>query len=244
MPPHTRQQLSHRRSRRRAAQQRRNRRIAASVGVPALISGLAMLVLWIGIGRSSDGATTTAANPVPALGPGARPPDIPIAAAGQVQLRLPVDPDRVTAVMFHPVDDPRALDLRPIGPLPWHEVPRDERRGAARGGVDVGARQGTMTYSPVDGTVLAVVPFVVRGRQKGSQFVIKPSNALGVAVLVTHVEPILGQNPPRVGATVQAGRTPLGQVSDLSDVVTQEISQFTADDGNHVAISVARLDNP
>lgn len=212
--------------------------------MPALISGLVVLVLWVGIGRQSGPAGTTDENPVPALGPGARPPDVPIAAAGQVQLRLPVDPGRVTAVAFHPVDDPAVLNLRPTGPLRWHEIPPDSRRGAPRGGVDVGAAAGTVVYSPVDGIVLAVVPFYIRGRQVGYQYVIRPSNALGVAVMVTHVEPMLDGKPLSVGARVQAGRTELGQVPDMSDVVTQEISQFTADAGNHVAIEVTRLDNP
>ena len=226
-------------ARRRAqdARRRRNRRTAVSVAIPALITGLALLVLWLGIGRPSSSGDAGGPD-VPALGPGTRPPDITIAAAGQVQLRLPVDPARVTAVAFRPADDPGALSLTPSGPLPWEDL---GGAGARRSGVDVGARAGTLVYAPVDGRIIAIVPFVLRGRPLGSQYAVKLSNNLGVVVLVSHVEPAVGQTKRAVGDSVRAGATVLGQIPDASSIVRQPISRFSADEGNHVAITVVRL---
>lgn len=238
MPPRTRQQLEHRRDRRRAAARRRNRRVTLSVAIPAAISAVLMLVLWISGGRSTP--TVEGSAVVPPLGPGAKPPDIPIATAGQVQLRLPMDPDRVTAIGFHGVDDPRVLTLTPAGPLPWHDMGGS---GSGRAGVDVGARAGTVVYSPVDGRVIAVTAFVIRGRAMGRQYAISPSSDPGVVVVVNHVEDTLGEEPPTVGKNVQAGTTPLGQVVDVSGLAQQPIARYTAGEGNHVAITVARLAN-
>jgi len=243
MPPHSRHQLASRRTRRQLQQRRRNRRVAASMLVPAALTGLVMGVLWLGTGGSAE-STAPRPAPAPALGPGARPPDLTIARAGQVQLRLPVDPNRLTAIAFHPLEDPRALELEPTGPLDHHDAPREDRPGPERAGVDVGAPAGTMVYAPVDGIVTAVSDYVVRGRVFGHQIGIEPLSATGVVVLVTHVEPHPGVRPPAVGEAVQAGRTALGQVPDLAPYLDQEISRFTADGGNHVSIQVSRIDGP
>lgn len=243
MPPRTHQQLAHRRTRRRAQQRRRNRRVALSVLVAAAGTGLLMGVLWLGAGGSAE-PTVRASVPAPSLGPGARPPDISIARAGQVELRLPVDPGRLTAIAFHPLENPRAVDLEPTGPLRTHDAPRGGRTGPERAGVDVGAPAGTMVYSPVDGIVGAVSDYVVRGRVIGMQIGIEPLAADGVLVLVTHVERHPGVAAPSVGEAVQAGRTALGQIPDVAPFMEQEISRYTADGGNHVSIQVTRTDGP
>lgn len=213
------------------------------MAAPALITGLAMLVLWVGAGGSTD-ETTAPAPAAAVLGPGARPPDVPIARAGQVELRLPVDAERLTAIAFHPVDDPRVIEMVPTGPLPTHDSPRNGRGGPARAVVDIGAPAGTLVYAPVDGIVTAVSDYVVRGQVIGRQYGIEPLTATGIVVMVTHVEDHPGTPKPSVGQAVQAGRTPLGQIKDLSGVMEQEISRFTADAGNHVSIEVVRLDGP
>jgi hypothetical protein len=243
MPTHSRQQLASRRARRRVIDRRRRRRRAVmSLVVPVSLALLVVAVLLVGSG--GDRRETPVATPAPALGPGGTPPDLVIARAGQIQLKLPVDRARVTAIAYHALDDPRAMELEPTGPIEHHDSPRGDRPGPARAGLDVGAPAGTMVYSPVDGIVVAVGRYVIRGRAVGLQIGIEPLAATGVLVMVTHVEPHPGTPVPRVGEAVQAGRTPLGQVPDLSAIVDQEISRFTADAGNHVAISVTRTAGP
>ncbi len=243
MPTHSRQQLASRRARRRVIDRRRRRRRAlVSLAAPLAVAALVIGALLLGSGDGgSDPVTVT---PSPALGPGGRPPDITIARTGQIELKLPVDRSRVTAIAFHPLDDPRALELTPTGPLEHHDSPRGDRPGPGRAGMDVGAPAGTLVYAPVDGIVVAVSEYVVRGRVVGLQMGIEPLRARGVLVMVNHVEPHAGTPVPKVGEAVQAGRTPLGQVPDLSGFLEQEISRFTADAGNHVAINVTRVEGP
>jgi murein DD-endopeptidase MepM/ murein hydrolase activator NlpD len=238
----TREQLASRRARRRVQQRRRNRRVLMSLAVPAAVVGLIFAALWIltGASNTDDAATTTDPAPVSALGPGARPPDVPIAQAGLVDLRLPVDPERVTAIAFHATENPAAVELSPRGPITHHDAPRDGRAGPLRAAVDVGAPAGTLVYSPVDGQVTGRSDFVVRGQVQGYQVVITPPSSTGEAVVVTHVEPHPGTPTPRVGQAVRAGITALGQVRDMGGVMEQEISRYTGDSGNHVTIEVVR----
>jgi hypothetical protein len=223
-------------------QRRRNRRALMSLAVPAAIVGLLFAAIWILAGGSSpeDDAAPTDPAPVSALGPGARPPDVPIAQAGLVELKLPVDPGRVTAIAFHPTENPAAMELTPAGPLTHHDAPRDGRDGPLRAAVDVGAPAGTLVYSPVDGQVTGRSDYVVRGQVQGYQVSVRPPNSTGTVVLVTHVEAHPGTPTPGVGQAVRAGITPLGQVRDMGGVMEQEISRYTGDAGNHVTIEVVR----
>jgi murein DD-endopeptidase MepM/ murein hydrolase activator NlpD len=154
-PPLTREQLRSRRAWQRHNERQRNRRVLISAGLPAAIAGLAVLVLWLGTGGlSSDAAAPRATTPATKpISPGTRPPDIPIAKVGLVSLRLPVVRNQLTAIAFHPVDNPQAVEMDSAGSLDHHQSPRNGRPGPERGAVDVGAAAGTPVYSPVDGTV-------------------------------------------------------------------------------------------
>jgi murein DD-endopeptidase MepM/ murein hydrolase activator NlpD len=212
-----------------------------SAGLPAAIAGLAVLVLWLGTGGlSSDaGGPATTAAATPRITPGTRPPDIPIAKVGLVSLRLPVDRNRLTAIAFHPVDNPQAVEMEPAGSLDHQQAPRNGRPGPERGAIDVGAAAQTPVFSPVDGTVAGVGAYVVQGRLQGSQLTIKPIQANGYAVMITHIEDRPDHPLPSVGTSVTAGVTVLGQVRDFVGV-KQELAQFTSDSGNHVQIEVIR----
>jgi hypothetical protein len=61
---------------------------------------------------------------------------------------------------------------------------------------------------------------------------------------VTHVVAHPGGPAPSVGQAVLSGVTPLGQIIDLSGIETQDLSQFSGDAGNHVAIELQRMANP
>ncbi len=240
MPPLTRQQLAHRRARRRTELQRRRRRAVLSAAIPAIVVALLTAALWVVLGSSGEtpgGETSVVEIP---LGPGDRPKDIAIARAGLVELRLPVDQTRITAIAFHASDNPSAVELQPVGDLEYHTAPRDGRGGPERAGLDVGAPAGTLVFSPVDGVVVGVSDWILRGRVQGYQVSLEPQNAGDVLVVLTHLAPHAGSPRPRVGQAVRAGTSPLGEVLDLSGVVEQELAQFTADSGNHVAIEVVR----
>jgi hypothetical protein len=244
MPPLHREQLAARRAtarRRRAV--RRDRRALVSAAIPVVL--VAVLALVLGVMGGSTDASGPLASPVasPAIGSGARPPELVIAAAEGVEVHIPVDPDRVTAAAFHPIDDPSGVALASTGALRIHQAPRRDRVGPETAGLSVGAPAGTTVYSPVDGTIASVTDYMVFGRIEGYEVTITPAVAAsGLVLRMTHIsEPATGPRPS-VGEPVRAGVTVLGRVHDFSQVAEQELAQFTADDGNHVDLELLRTE--
>lgn len=244
MPPHTRQQLAARRATRRQAQLRRDRRALVSAAIPVVV--VAVLALAMGLsgggGAAAPEASGPLASPVPTyLGSGTRPPELVIARAGGVDVHLPVDPERVTAAAFHPINDPSGVAMDAAGSLRIRQIPRGDRSGPETSGLDVGAPAGTTVYSPVDGTIASVSGYLVAGQIQGFEVTISPASASGGLMLrLTHLDDPASGPRPSVGEPVRAGITPLGRVRDFSRVAEQELAQFTADAGNHVDMELIR----
>ncbi len=247
MPPLTREQLAVRRSGRRRDERTRHRRVAVRIILPLL--GVAVLAIAIGLfvsnssGSASSEAPGAVAPPVTAAAPPASGAgDVVIARASGVDLHLPIARSQITAVAFRAVDEPGAVALTPNGGgIAYNIAPSEGRPGPETGSVDVGAPAGTPVYSPVDGTVTSVAPYMVAGRQQGYQISIAPSDASDVVVQMTHLETPAGGTAPTVGAMVRAGLAPpIGQVRDFSRVAQQEIARYTSDSGNHVHIELVR----
>jgi hypothetical protein len=174
-----------------------------------------------------------------------------VAIRGAVRLQLPVAQARLTAIGYHAADD-GALALAPSGHQAneglvqrvFHDVfggggggnPRwYELAGGGTSALDVGAPVGTSVYSPVDGTIVAITPYVVEGKHFGSQIDIQPqsSPSLVVAVTQVHSDPSLA-----VGSSVVSGATRLGSVVNLAVIERQALARYTTDAGNHVTIEV------
>lgn len=216
----------------------------AGIGVAAaaavVLLGIVALVVVLGTGSGSEDGPLADPVPSPDLGTGGRPPDIEIASAAEIPIQLPVDPERLTAIAFHPVSDPALVPMEPSGEVDYETSPRGDRSGPDTAAVDVGAPAGTAVYAPVDGTIAAVTDYVLSGKVEGYEVAIEPELAARqLVVRVTHLDPHDG-SPPEVGSAVTAGQTIIGTVRDFSGVTEQEISQFTSDAGNHVAIEVIR----
>ena len=162
-----------------------------------------------------------------------------VAVRGPVRLQLPISQRRVTAIGYHAADD-GGMALAPSGHQAnegvvqrvihavfgggggspaWYQLD-----GGTTSALDVGAQVGTNVYAPVDGTVVAISPYVVGGRRFGSRIDIQPQNAPSVVVSLTQlrVDPSLS-----VGSTVVSGARRLGTVADLSLVVS--ITQLKVD---------------
>lgn len=181
-----------------------------------------------------------------------------LALQDNVQLELPIQAARVTAIGYHPAGG-SALALTPQGPqvneglfarffhrvfgggkhgLPWYQL-GGSGGGPATGAVDVGARIGTAVYTPAAGTVISIRGTVIDGKRYGDVIRIQPSGspteAPAVVVSVSHLraDPSL-----TVGALVTPGVTKLGWVIDFSRVEQQALSKYTQDAGNHVTIDV------
>jgi hypothetical protein len=173
-----------------------------------------------------------------------------VAVRGPVRLQLPISQRQVTAIGYHGADD-GALPLAPSGHQgneglirrvvhsifgggggspTWYRL-----GGGAISALDVGAAVGTNVYSPVDGTVVAITPYVIGGKQYGSRIDIQPQNAPSVVVSLAQlkVDPSLS-----VGNTVVSGARKLGTVVDLAGAEHQALARYTNDSGNHVTVEI------
>jgi len=173
-----------------------------------------------------------------------------VAVRGPVRLQLPISQTRVTAIGYHAADD-GAVTLAPSG----HQVNEGllqrlfhsvvggsgaspgwyQLEGGTTSALDVGAPVGTSVYAPVDGTVVAISPYIVGGKRYGSRIDIQPQSAPSVVVSLTRlrVDPSLS-----VGSTVVSGARRLGTVVDLARVEQQALARYTNDAGNHVTLEL------
>jgi hypothetical protein len=246
--PNRRRRVERRVEHRQVRSARRARRLALLVVLAAVFVVALALTAF-----SRNTVRTAAIIPRPALGatPQTRPPTPEIVALrGTVRLQLPVAQGRLTAIGYHSAHD-GAVSLKPIGHQAneglvqrivhgifgggggtprWYQL-----SGGGTSAIDVGAPVGSDVYSPVDGTVVAIRPFVVEGKRYGSEIDIEPQTAPSLIVSVTQ----LGADPAlTVGTAVVSGVTKLGRVADLAAVERQALARYTNDAGNHVTIEV------
>jgi hypothetical protein len=239
------------RRRRSGAEWRRLRRLIASGAVLVVIAVTIGSTLHTGGAASPDPA---AAGPAPVVNLLPTPPPQPLklASRGSVILYVPIPTTRITAIAYHTVDGASTLDLEPSGRLVNAGIiDRIERQvvgstagspdyyvsGGSTASVDVGAVAGTQIYSPVNGTVVGITPYVLDGRAWGDQISIQPSSDPTVVVVLTNIFPAQAL---RVGQQVSATQppTPVGVVADLSKVLKMNLAQYTSDAGNHVHIEL------
>jgi hypothetical protein len=187
------------------------------------------------------GAAVTPAQSTPS-------PEI-VALRGPVRLQLPIAQARVTAIGYSAASN--TLPLTPVGHQAnegllarvvhgifggnggnprWYQL-----GGGGTNALNVGALSGTEVYAPVDGIVAAIRPFILMGKQYGSELDIQPQSSPSLIVAVSQLttDPAL-----TVGSAVVSGATKIGTVVDLARVEQQALAQYTNDGGNHVTIEV------
>jgi len=241
--------LRRHRAERRAA--RRTRRLAA-VALIAIVLVVTLLLTAFGSGKSTAVRSTPPATASTVL-PAGPPSPVVVATQGNLQLHLPVTQSLVTAIGYHGSGE-ATLPLSPVGHqgnegffarlfhgifgghkggLTYYQL--DGGAGSSTGELDVGAAPGTDVYSPVDGTLVGITPYVLNGHQYGVRIDISPTSAPSVVVSVTNLRP----DPALVvGSTVVASGSRLGTVLDVSRVERQALARYTQDSGNHVAVQV------
>ena len=241
------------RRRRAEAQAIRRRRRVAGLVVLAIVAVVILLLTAFGSGRPA--AVRGPAGPALAnrLLPAGPPSPQVVALEGALRLQLPIAQSRVTALGYHASGD-GALGLQALGSqanpgtltrltrrvfgggksgLRWYQLGGGE--GPSTAALDVGAVPGTDVYSPVDGTVIGLSPYIVNGQRFGAEIDIQPTGAPSLVVSVTHLRP----DPAlTVGSSVAAGTSKLGIVLDFSHVEQQALARYTQDAGNHVEIEV------
>jgi murein DD-endopeptidase MepM/ murein hydrolase activator NlpD len=244
---------SSRPNRRRRVERRQARAARRARRVALLVLLAAVFLVALGLTAFSNGPVRTAAIiPRPSLATTAqtRPRPLIVAQRGTLNLQLPISQTRLTAIGYHTAHD-GALSLKPVGRQAneglvsrvvhsifgggggspkWYQL-----TGGGTSAIDVGAPMGSDVYSPVDGTVVAIRPFVVEGKAYGSEIDIQPQTAPSLVVAVTQLvaDPALN-----VGTSVVSGATKLGRVADLAAIEHQALARYTNDAGNHVTVEV------
>jgi hypothetical protein len=219
-----------------------------------VVAAAAAVTIFLAVG-AGESAPVPASAPAPApalrLLPAGPPSPQIVSQIGSLHLQLPVSQSRLTAVGYRAGTD-GSLSLDPVGKqanagiltrlfrkivgsgsakLRWYAL----AEGSPTSALDVGAAPGTDVYSPVDGTVVGMTPFVLDGRAYGARIDIQPVNAPSIVVSLTQVRP----DPAlTVGSPVAAATSKLGAVLDLSGVQKQALARYTQDAGNHVTIEV------
>lgn len=241
------------RPRRRRRVERREVRAARRARRFALLTVLAVVLvvaLALTAFGGSDRANVATLSVSRAIASATEPYPQIVAVRGPVRLQMPITQSRSTAIGYHSASD-GGLTLAPLGrqgnegvvqrvfhaifggsgghPV-WYRLD-----GGALSALDVGAAPGTDVYSPVDGTVVGIEPFVVAGRRFGATIDIEPQNAPSLVVSLTQLRPDAAL---QVGDDVVSGRTKIGTVANLSLVEKQALARYTNDSGNHVSIEV------
>jgi hypothetical protein len=220
-----------------------------------VLGSVLLVTLLLTAFGSSHPRTVQAAAPAPAerLLPTGPPSPQVIALQGSVRIQLPVPQERLTAIGVYGTGD-AALPLRPLGTKgnqgfitrTFHRIfgngsghgPRYYSlggQGTANTALDVGAAAGTDVYSPVDGTLVGVTPYVINGRTVGAQLDIQPLSDPADIVSITQLRPDPALS---VGDSLVAATSRIGTVADLSGLEEQALARYTQDAGNHVTIAV------
>ncbi|HEY5058054.1 MAG TPA: hypothetical protein VII51_03460 [Gaiellaceae bacterium] len=237
-----------RRVERREARAARRARRFALLALLAIVLVIALLLTAFGGSAAppvrrlavANVAATTQTLPYPQI----------IAMRGPVRLQMPVPQTHTTAIGYHFAND-GALALAPVGrqgnagllqrafhavfggggghPV-WYQLD-----GGATSALDVGALPGTDVYSPVDGIVVGISPYVVAGHSYGERIDIQPQSSPSLVVSLTQLraDPSL-----KIGSDVVSGRTKVGAVADLARVEKQALARYTNDSGNHVSVEI------
>ncbi len=218
-----------------------------------LLASVALVTLLLTAFGSGKHAVVQTAAPAPAtrLLPAGPPRPQVLALQGSIRLLQPVS--RVTAIGYHASGD-GALPMRPVGrQVNQGLVGRVARSlfgsgsgnlryyvlgggtGPATTSLDVGAPVGTDVYSPVDGTVVGITPYVLAGKHMGARIDIQPSGNPSLVVSLTHLRPDPNLN---VGSTLTSTSSKVGTIIDFASVERQALARVTQDAGNHVSIEV------
>ncbi len=219
----------------------------------AIVALITLLLTAFGTGESTPNVSRIGPAPANRLLPSGPPSPQVIALQGALRIQLPVAQSRLSAIGYHASGD-GATALQPLGSkanpgtftrlarrvfggggrgLHWFQLAGGEGPGTAA--LDVGALPGTDIYSPVDGSVIGLTPYIVNGRRFGSEIDVQPTGTPSFVVSITHVRP----DPAlTVGSSLAAGTSKLGLLLDFSHVEEQALARYTQDAGNHVEIEV------
>ncbi len=239
----------------------------ATVIVAALgLAVIAWMLSWGAAGTGDDaGAAVGSAAEVAAAAPEREPTPF-FASYRSLQLRLPVDPDDLTALAFHQAAGSSALpmtslvpdadmalakQLKAVPPLAsaadspssvWAgsclRLWRSNRSGQPDTAVDLGADPGTAVWSPVTGTIVEVKAYQLYGAHDDFEIHIRPDGWDHVDVVLIHVDDVV----VGAGDRVFAGATRIASVRKMSDKIDIQLGGYTANGGDHVHVQLNEIE--
>jgi hypothetical protein len=238
----------------RRARQRRAARRVQRFALVTVVSSIVVITLVLTAFSSGSGISRASLAAPPAQLPPNGPPRPQIVALrGPLRLHLPIAQSRVTAIGYHGAGN-GALPLDALGKqgnrgllgrladrifggdssdLVYYRL--GGGTGPSTAVLNVGAAPETDVFSPVDGTVIGITPYVLNGRSHGVRIDIEPAATPSLVVSLTRLRP----DPAlTVGSAVAAASSRVGTVLDLSKVERQALARYTQDAGNHVSIEV------
>lgn len=240
------------RSDRRRKQIRRRR-----AGALVIVATLSVLAVWLAYALPAD---TPARVPAAAAQPtfverASVDRRVVVATVGDVDIMLPVAVDQITAIGYHGAESPDSVPFAPQGErasgggltqkladlfagggLAYYLMGQGAD-ASATGALDIGADPGAEVFAPVDGRVVGVEHTLVCGRYKDVEIQIQVADDPTLVLVISHVaEPAV-----EPGDGITQGETLLGRVRAYPAGVTQELSRFTSDAGDHVQLVALRV---
>lgn len=166
-----------------------------------------------------------------------------------IKLFLPAPKNEIYAIGYHQAYNPQALALDSLEPLLEtgnQEVTVSTSLGAPRAfimanrgrlslansSVDVAVKEGTVLKSPVTGTILAVVPYMLYGKYNDVRIDIQPRERSDLKVALTHIDKI----KVKVGDKVLAGQTVVAEPRHLA--FDSQINKYVGAAVAHIHIQV------
>lgn len=192
-----------------------------------------------------------------------------IAQCEGVDLRSGIEPANVTGVLFHQASYEYALVMETQLPEADYETVADSRTMRVNNeqvegdwldadalhvwrtgdatemdtSIDLGALPGTTILSPVDGTVVLVRDYLLYDEMPDVEIHIQPEGRSDLDVVLIHTTNVA----VKAGDRVQAGVTPLAEVRNIEEFLTDVQLAFFLPEGvggNHVHIQVNDADYP
>ena len=240
-----------RRAARQRARRKRAQHRARRLALFGIVAVLALVTLILTAFGSSSPQRLGSTVELPPVASGVPPQPEILATVSNLQIRLPIAAEAVTAIGFHG-SDAGAMGLDPVGRQAnegllarlWRRIAGSSNDGPVwyqlEGGpgtevLAVGAAPGTDVYSPVDGTVVSISPYVIDGKAYGSRIDVRPTAAPSLIVTLIHLQ----QDPSLVvGSPVLASSSKLGTVVDVAAVERQALAKHARARGNNVSIDV------
>jgi len=189
---------------------------------------------------------------------GASEKKIVFAKSGSLMLYLPIARESLTTIGYHEAFNPRSFSLNPIGKeinakrmsknsvlklkseskeLIYSFMWRGARSGPINSSVDIGAKAGTLTYSPVSGKVDRIRKYKLYGRYPDNEVHIRPEGYSDRHIVIIHINDI----KVRTGDKVVSGLTPIGRIRQLSMFFKQQLSDYSKESGDHSHYQINKI---